>query len=155
MADYENGLEGTWHIIATTFPMWTSGNRIHPQITYEKMKSSPLTFKDTVCYKQKNRLKTIIGIDTLEENEFIWRGAGLLKLLKSKWTVIYIDEQVLIIKFAKSLVTPAGVDILINENTNVTINQTYIQEKYQAYLSKELFAELTWLEKRMFNSIYF
>lgn len=112
------------------------------------MKSSPLTFKDTVRYNQKNRIKTIIGVDTLEENEFIWRGAGFLKLLKSKWTIIYIDEQVLIIKFAKSLVTPAGVDILMRENANVTVDRTYIQKKYNAYLSKELFSKLTWFEKK-------
>ena len=145
MNAYENKLEGTWTIIATNFPMWTTGKRTNPQITYKKIRQSPLKFKDTVCYKQKTQIKRIIGIDTFEEGIFSWRGSGFLKLLKSKWFILYIDEQLLVIQFEKSMVTPAGVDILLRSGSNQLIDKTFIEEKYKKKLAINGVTELIWL----------
>lgn len=72
------------------------------------------------------KLKTIRGIDTLGEKDgtYKWRGAGLLKLLTSHWEILgWRDgngvardadgpkESLIITYFAKTHVTPAGIDV--------------------------------------------
>jgi hypothetical protein len=103
----------TWHIAATTFPMWTSVKCQYPTITYELLQEAPLKLIDTVRYTRKAKRKQICGIDTWTESGFTWRGKGILAFLKSKWSIVYLDDHCLVIRFERSLVTPAGIDALV------------------------------------------
>lgn len=115
---YTQYLPGTWHIIASTFKMWTSGKKTNPSITYSIIQSYPLRIHDEVTYQTRNKSKSIVGYDTLDNNQFNWRGKGILKLFSSKWDIIYIDDEVLIINFSATLATPSGMDILLRNKQN-------------------------------------
>ena len=72
---------------------------------------------DEVKYHEKGHLKTITGYDYQDEHDssaFVWRGKGLLSLLRSKWKVVLQDPdgQWAVIWFSKTLFTPEGVDII-------------------------------------------
>ncbi|WP_313631030.1 hypothetical protein [Enterococcus devriesei] len=108
-------LSGTWLIKGTTFPLWLSNKRNTPRITYRVLEKEPLKLLDLVEYEKKGKTKQIIGVDYQREKGFLWRGNGPLKILKSRWEVVTIKGDVLVIRFAPSLVTPAGVDILVRE----------------------------------------
>ena len=103
----------TWHIAATTFPMWTSVKCQYPTITYELLQEAPLKLIDTVRYTRKAKRKQICGIDRRTESGFTWQGRGGLAFLKSKWSIVYLDDRCLVIRFKRSLVTPAGMDVLV------------------------------------------
>lgn len=103
----------TWHIAATTFPMWTSVKCQYPTITYELLQEAPLKLIDTVRYTRKAKRKQICGIDRRTESGFTWQGRGGLAFLKSKWSIVYLDDHCLVIRFERSLVTPAGIDALV------------------------------------------
>ena len=110
-------LLGTWHIQFTNFPMWLSGEKLRPTFTYAAASSSD-TLVDIVTYEQRNRIRTIRGKDRhLGGRRFRWRGDGLLCLLTSDWEVAFMSPEAdwAIIRFEKSLLSPAGHDIVTRQ----------------------------------------
>lgn len=115
-------LEGTWHVIATNFPMWLKGDRTKPRFIYSNARTvaGREVFDDTVAYEQGGREKTIVGVDTSDgPNKFVWRGRGWLRFFVSRWEIISVsaDEQVLALSFTKTLFTPAGFDLIARTPT--------------------------------------
>ena len=82
-------------------------------------------------------------------NIFVWRGTGLVRLVTSRWAVVGAteDSNVMVIRFVKSRLTPAGVDVVLREGTDSHAFRTQV-----AGLSSSLglthgeLASLTWLE---------
>jgi hypothetical protein len=110
-------LEGTWHVVATNFPMWTKGKRTKPRFTYSNLRAvhGVECFDDTVSYEEGGRTKTIVGVDTSDgPRNYVWRGRGWLRFFTSRWEIISVsaDEQCLALSFTKTLFTPAGFDII-------------------------------------------
>jgi len=111
-------LLGTWFICSTNFPMWVKGDKVNPTFNYSlATKNGEKVLLDEVKYQKKGKEKSIVGYDYQDEKDsfaFVWRGKGLLSLLKSKWRVALIDPkgQWAVISFSKTLFTPEGVDII-------------------------------------------
>ncbi|MDW5471785.1 hypothetical protein [Staphylococcus equorum] len=118
--NYKKDLPGTWYIIGSTFSMWTKGKKYNPSITYSVFKNNPLTFIDQVQYEKNYKVKSIVGYDKLTSDQFTWRGKGLLKVFTSKWEVLYLDSELLIIQFTSTLVTPSGMDILVGDKQSIS-----------------------------------
>lgn len=126
---YTKYLSGKWHIVASTFNMWTSGSKKNPSITYAILKTDPLTVLDEVQYQKRNKTRTITGFDTIDNNQFVWRGRGFLKIFSSKWKIIYIDSEILIIQFSSTLITSSGMDILLRDKQNIDSYKKQIETK--------------------------
>ena len=142
-------LPGTWTIAATNFPMWLTGERLDPSFSYGLISESPLVLSDEVSYDTaEGERKTIIGQDTWNHDEFVWRGKGLLKVAKSRWTVSGSsdDGNVVAIHFSKSIATPAGIDIIVRHGATVPELRAMIARNTEQFgLTPEDFASLTWL----------
>ncbi len=116
-------LEGTWHVIASNFPMWTKVSRTQPRFIYSNLRTveGRACMDDTVEYVEGGRTKTIVGVDTQEpgSSSYVWRGRGLLRFFSSRWEIISIasDEQCLALSFTKTWATPAGIDIISRSKT--------------------------------------
>ncbi|MGX7149585.1 hypothetical protein [Enterococcus ureasiticus] len=147
MENLPERLEGRWIIRGTNFPLWLSKKRSDPTIQYEKLKNHPLEFLDIVTYKNNNgQQKKIIGIDTYKQNHFVWRGKGLLTILSSKWSILTITETILVIKFERSFLTPAGIDILIREGIDIDDPKQFILDSFEDYsLTSNELDSLVWL----------
>ena len=107
---------GTWHVTHSTLPMWR--NKRNVRIVYTRLPSNRLD--DLVSYQKMTSTEVHIvhGRDTpKKDGAFVWRGKGLLKVASSKWEVLGWGgleeggEQWVVIYFAKTLLTPAGIDI--------------------------------------------
>jgi hypothetical protein len=112
-------LVGTWFICSTSFPMWLKGNKTSPTFTYSiaDKKGETNVLLDEVKYQQKGESKTLTGFDyqsSTDSSTFVWRGKGLLSLVRSKWNVVLQDPdgQWAVIWFSKTPFTPEGVDII-------------------------------------------
>nr|BFE55991.1 hypothetical protein GCM10020063_005170 [Dactylosporangium thailandense] len=110
-------LPGQWRVLATTFPMWLSGRRSQPMFRYDLLHDDPLTLSDEVAYRTRDgRAKRIEGVDRFDPatGSFIWRGRGVLRVLSSRWRVEHVSDErdVVVLSFARSLVTPAGLDVI-------------------------------------------
>lgn len=108
-------LAGTWHVVATTFPMWLKGDRRSPTFTYTPT-DRPGRLEDRVRYQTRRGEGEIRGFDQQDpacSARFVWRGAGLLWPLSSEWTVLYLQDDVAALSFSKTLFTPAGLDVLV------------------------------------------
>jgi hypothetical protein len=111
-------LAGTWYIHFSDFPMWLKGDKQYPTFTYTiRRRKGIVGLKDEVRYLKNNKAKSINGFDVPIEGSpgcFVWRGDGLLALLKSKWDVLYLDPvgTWAIIHFEKTLFTPEGYDVM-------------------------------------------
>jgi hypothetical protein len=44
-------LPGTWRVEATNFPMWLTGKRLDPTLTYALVSRDPLVLADDVSYR--------------------------------------------------------------------------------------------------------
>lgn len=142
-------LPGTWRIAATNFPMWLSGERLQPQFRYGVLRESPLTLSDEVEYvTAEGETKQILGKDVYRRGEFTWRGKGLLSVARSHWHVSGSDEQrtLLVIRFSKSIATPAGIDIVVREGSSYPqLRRVVASSTEELGLSPEDFASLGWL----------
>jgi hypothetical protein len=110
-------LVGTWFIHSTNFPMWLKGDKVNPTFNYSVVTKKDRVLLDEVKYLKNGKEKSIVGYDTQAPKDttvFVWRGKGLLHLLKSKWKVALMDDsgQWAVIWFSKTLFTPEGVDII-------------------------------------------
>lgn len=141
-------LVGTWFICYSNFPMWLKGDKTEPTFNYTiTTRKGEKVLLDEVKYLKNKRQKTITGYDYQDEKDstaFVWRGKGILGLLKSEWRVALLDPngQWAVIAFSKTLFTPAGVDIIsrkpeISESTLQEIKQLMERdEELRGYLSK-------------------
>ena len=128
-------LSGTWHVTHSTLPMWSSKRNV--TITYESLPSTPGTtsqnntdrLDDIVSYQPltSEKVKTVNGIDTASGKDaraWDWRGKGWLKIASSHWEVLGWGEldgggQWAVTYFAKTLFTPAGIDVYSREKSGV------------------------------------
>ena len=101
---------GRWHILATTLPFW-DGKR-GPTVTYEALPDGRI--RDMLAWRQGGRERTLGGVDTPQpDGSYLWRGAGLLALLTSRWRLVEHDEPFAVTWFARATfgVTPEGMDV--------------------------------------------
>ncbi|MFT3706471.1 MAG: hypothetical protein QM817_02275 [Archangium sp.] len=113
-------LEGTWHVGASTFPMWLDGSRRTPTFTYSRIvtREGRVSMDDRVAYvTASGESATIDGVDVQHATvptHFTWSGRGFLAAFTSEWDVVSIDAQgrYAIITFGATLATPAGLDVI-------------------------------------------
>lgn len=127
-------LLGTWFVCSSNFPMWLNGDKTNPTFTYSLAgkKTTPTVLLDEVKYLKRGKPKTLTGFDYQDKTDsstFVWRGKGLLSLVRSTWRVALIDPagQWAVIWFSKTLFTPEGVDIISRTPTLSVETQTYIK----------------------------
>jgi len=126
-------LEGKWYILQTDFPMWLSGKRTAPTFNYQLLDGKQV-LQDKVLFMKNNKEKSIQGVDypaNSDNTAFVWRGKGLLRLLKSKWEIVYMNPgmQWAIIYFEKTLFTPRGFDVIARQKQITKDQQQLIEDK--------------------------
>lgn len=126
-------LSGSWNVTHSTLPMWRKNRNV--RITYTPLAgTSPPHLDDLVTYQplSSSSLKTVRGVDkpfavsnTAEPSEgaavaslgYHWRGKGWLMIASSTWEILAHGAEestgnaFVVTYFAKTLFTPAGLDI--------------------------------------------
>lgn len=124
-------LQGTWHLIYSNFDMWKNNVKdVTFTYTPEEKDGKPVLL-DEVKYTKEGSEKTITGYDHPEDDtKFTWRGKGLLGVLSSNWQIEWFnhEQDCLIISFEKTMLTPAGVDILSRSSSP---NEDSIKQAHQ------------------------
>jgi hypothetical protein len=142
-------LPGRWIVKATNFPIWLSGERREPRFEYGVRRASPLTLSDTVSYDDESgRERQVHGTDTWNGRGFTGKKSGLAGLfVRSRWEIAGVRQGLLVIRFEKSSVTPAGVDVVVGEGVDATELRAVIATDPAGFgLAIEEFASLTWLD---------
>lgn len=97
--------------------MWKTNRNV--TITYKSLPNNAEVLDDLVEYQplNSNKRKRVEGVDTPDASTvaaYSWRGRGFLKIASSHWQVLGYGEEEggwAVTYFAKTLFTPAGVDI--------------------------------------------
>jgi hypothetical protein len=142
-------LPGRWVIKATNFPMWLTGERRDPTFEYGLVRENPLTLSDRVAYvDEEGKPKSIVGTDRWNGRGFTWKLRGIGGLfVKSRWEVAGVRQGLAVIRFDKSIATPAGIDVVVGEGIDATELRSVIAADPASFgLSIEEFASLTWLD---------
>ncbi|CDM33013.1 hypothetical protein DTO013E5_5784 [Penicillium roqueforti] len=113
---------GTWHVTHSSLPLWK--NKRNVNITYTLLPPSSTGVQkidDLVQYQSidSEKIKSVHGIDTPTPGvpgAWDWRGKGWLVIASSHWEVLGFGHgddgnEWVVTYFAKTLFTPAGVDI--------------------------------------------
>ncbi|KAF4548284.1 Hypothetical protein D9617_29g006600 [Elsinoe fawcettii] len=130
-------MEGKWHVTHSTLPMWKSKRNV--TITYTLLEPSNKSIPadktdrvdDLVTYQtlDSDKVSTVHGVDKAADpnrrDAWDWRGKGLLMVASSHWQVLGWGYEApepgqnqtakgnewIVTFFAKTLFTPAGLDI--------------------------------------------
>lgn len=141
-------LPGTWHLQATSFPMWLKGDKLDPTFTYTPAGEGRLL--DEVRYRHADSGKpgAIVGYDRVQGDgsRFVWRGKGLLFIARSQWSVVHVapSGDFAIIRFEKTLFTPSGVDVITRSPTVDAVLRAELDAALTQYLHPDD-ESLTWL----------
>lgn len=142
-------IDGEWHVLGTTFPMWKKGNRLNPRFRYSPLEAG--LWKDEVFFEKPDGKTAVIrGKDRLlGENppRFKWRGNGLLAIAVSRWQIDQVSStgDRMLISFEKTLFTPAGADLISREKT---LPETEKQAAFAEFQKRfpELSGDWVWLK---------
>ena len=117
-------LVGRWHVTHSSLPLWKDKRNV--TLDYAALPAGAagvVKIDDTTSYMKlgSDKVKTTHGIDTPSDGKqgtYDWRGTGWLRIASSHWEVLgYGDvpgdggHQWVVTYFAKTLFTPAGIDI--------------------------------------------
>ncbi|MFO0596596.1 MAG: hypothetical protein U0228_14870 [Myxococcaceae bacterium] len=116
-------LEGSWAVVASTFPMWLDGSRREPRFHYSAVRTEAgrVVLDDRVTYSAASgEPGQIDGVDVQHAQvptHFTWSGRGFLAAFTSEWDVASLDPtgRYAIIVFSPTLATPAGLDVIARE----------------------------------------
>lgn len=144
-------LPGIWQIGATNIPLWLGGDRKDPTFSYQLKRADPLVLRDVVSWTTLDGVrKNSVGTDRQHGRTFVWRGRGVFGLFARRWSVSGAsdDNNILAIRFSKSMARPAGVDIIVREGTGAdALRATVSASSGLLGLAHEEFASLTWLHR--------
>jgi hypothetical protein len=149
VATLQQVLPGRWIVKATNYPMWLSGERREPAFEYVLLRDEPLMLAVEVSYTAENgRVRSTRGIDRWNGRGFTWKMNGLRGLfVTSRWEVAGLRQGLVVLRFEKSPVTPARVDVVVAEGLDASELRSVIAADPGSFgLSIEEFASLTWLD---------
>lgn len=130
--------------------MWLSGERSDPTFYFELKNADPLEFHDVVSWgTPKGIERRIVGVDKFSGDGFRWRGKKMLTVLASRWSVLGTahNDSVLAIRFSKSFLRAAGVDIVIRDGTDPGELRAIVAHSSESLgLTPGEFASLSWLD---------
>lgn len=148
----ERFINSKWFVVSSSLPLWK--NKKNVTISYSSIDGEPINvFDDLIEYHgslsndPKSMKKKIAGIDRpkvqagiqqddgCQAIEWIWRGKGILGVLKSEWQILGYHLPVLhddslnkdqepdwaIIFFRQTIFTPAGIDIYFRDTSNIKL----------------------------------
>ncbi len=111
--------EGNWHVVASSFKIWTSGKYSNPGNEYSnfKVKNKKLRFDDMLTFykgEKKMKLPGKLVQKNPDKLDYIWHGKGLFFWMKSKWKVVASDAdgQWVVLYSTKTAMSPQGMDIM-------------------------------------------
>ncbi|KAJ5222149.1 uncharacterized protein N7469_011036 [Penicillium citrinum] len=150
-------LMGTWHVTHSSLPLWKDKRNVN--ITYKEIESSGGNqIDDLVKYQAigSDKIKSVHGVDTADSRNpgaWNWRGKGWLKIASSHWECLgfgHADESNdwVVTYFAKTLFTPAGLDIYSRDKQG--LSQNTVDEILQALKGLEV-KEITVLVESIFQ----
>ena len=114
-------MKGTWYVTHSSLPLWKDKRNVN--ITYELHPAGSdgvVKVDDLVKYQGMGleKVKTVHGLDTPSPGNpgaWDWRGRGWLIIASSHWECLGFgdiqDNRWMVVYFAKTLFTPAGIDI--------------------------------------------
>ncbi|KAJ5781166.1 hypothetical protein N7457_006326 [Penicillium paradoxum] len=112
---------GTWHVTHSSLPLWKGKRNVN--ITYKLLPADAAGIQkidDLVQYQaiDSEKIKSVHGVDTPAPDNpgaWDWRGRGWLMIASSHWECLGFgdvdDNQWVVTYFAKTLFTPAGIDV--------------------------------------------
>ena len=141
-------LPGSWQLSATNFPMWVNGSRRNPEFEYALRSEVPLVLTDRVRFTDdRGGQRVITGTDRWAGDHFSWRGAGALALRRSRWSIAWLSDDLLVIHFEQSRATPAGTNVAIRAGSEHPELRRRIAGDAAGFgLTLEQFASLSWLD---------
>jgi hypothetical protein len=142
-------LPGRWEILATNFPVWLLTAHINPSVEYEVLGDDPLTLGSVLRFETEDgEEKAIVGRSRWTGDQFIRRGTGLHRLVKTYWSVGGVSEagHVVTIRTEKSLVFPEGVTLIVREDVDTELLRAHVANNSTRFgLTAEDFASLGWM----------
>lgn len=109
-------MEGRWFLQYTGCPMWKRGNVDAISFNYTlQHRGEELVLKDVIEFRRNGKMRTKTGIEISESDgtTFQWKGIGMgNKSFRDKSKVLILEDDLLVVWYAKTRSTPESIDIL-------------------------------------------
>lgn len=141
-------LPGTWVIAATNLPVWLTGERAEPRLTYDLVSREPLVLSHGVSFVSgEDDAKPEVWQDTFRDEQFVRRGKGLQRIVPSRWEVSGwgANGAVLALRYFAALKAPSGLDIVVRDSAQVPEIRALVAGSSEEFgLTPEEFGSLSW-----------
>jgi hypothetical protein len=142
-------LPGRWEILATNFPVWLLSAHINPSVEYEVVREDPLVLASVIRFETEDgEEKTIHGRSRWTGEDFVRRGRGFRRLVKSRWSVGGVSDagHVVTIRTEKSMMFPEGVTLIVRDDVDTELLRAHVANNSTRFgLTAEDFASLGWM----------
>ena len=142
-------LPGRWEILATNFPVWLLSAHINPSVEYEVVREDPLVLASVIRFETEDgEEKAVHGRSRWTGEDFVRRGRGFRRLVKSRWSVGGVSEagHVVTIRSEKSMLFPEGVTLIVREDVDTELLRAHVANNSDRFgLTAEDFASLGWM----------
>ena len=142
-------LPGRWEILATNFPVWLLSAHINPSVEYEVVREHPLVLASVIRYETEDgEEKAVHGRSRWTGEDFVRRGRGFRRLVKSRWSIGGVSEagHVVTIRTEKSMLFPEGVTLIVREDVDTELLRAHVANNSTRFgLTAEDFASLGWM----------
>jgi hypothetical protein len=143
-------LTGTWRIGASNIPVWLTGQRSAPTVSYEPVDGRPLHLNHCVSFTVSDgRRERRSSVAAWHRDGFVSRGKRLQKVFPSKWSVSGAseDEAICVTRFLRTRTMPAGITVLVRAGHLLPDLRGVVGREHEKLgLSPEEFARLTWFD---------
>ncbi|MGV8969122.1 MAG: hypothetical protein ACOH1J_01595 [Microbacteriaceae bacterium] len=144
---------GSWTMRATNLPIWLSGLTRAPRYEFVRETEGSLRIGETLSYAtHAGSDVSVQSVNRTSGDKFVAHGPGLARLSTLRWTIAgaSADEVVMAVKFDKTRLSPAGVNILVRQgNERPELRKEVASDIAQFGLSVEDFASLTWFNPEL------
>lgn len=144
-------LVGSWVMRASNIPLWLSGERRSPFLSFAVATTHPLVLSEELSWTTADGERSQkLSIDHWDGTGFARRGQGLRMFDRSRWSLVGVNPErnILILRLISRKPARTGLELFVREGAAANDARSVVANSTARFgLTVEDFASLAWLDR--------
>jgi len=141
----------SWVLRASNLPLWLSGERLSPFLSFAVARTAPLVLSEELSWTRPDGERSQrLSIHQWDGTGFARRGHGLRMFDLSRWSLVGVseDRNILILHLRSTRPARTGLDLLVREGSGMNSARSIVANASARFgLTVEDFASLAWVDR--------